>query len=104
MQRLNLNPKLVFHNQKNEKCYGNRGEGNNTCITYNTVTKAFTTDIHSINGVPGEMIIVVNMDTFESMFFKRTKIDKDGSGEDIYGYNYQCTNEKGTFTLLVIND
>lgn len=48
-----------------------------------------------------DMINLVNPETGNSQAFKFSHRDEDGSGEDIYGWNYKS--EEG-IKLLIIND
>ena len=47
-------------------------------------------------------IILINPNTRKAEVFVLSKIDKDASGEDIYGWRY--LNEEGTLEILIIND
>lgn len=104
MQTLYLDSTQTWNDSNGNKCYGNRSEGSNTSIVYNTVDKHFSTNIHSFKDRPATLILVVDKQTQKHLLFKQTKIDKDGSGEDIYGWNYECQTPQGTITLLVVND
>lgn len=96
---IDLDTSIIWFDGK-QKIYGSRSDGE---MTYNPALKHFSIDTHGIK-YPGKPIIVVNKQTENKMHFTLTKIDYDGSHEDIYGWNYVCKNNKGTYTLLVVND
>lgn len=53
----------------------------------------------------GDRVTVKNEDTGNIIIFKCTSIDRDGSGEDIHGYNFEAIHgNKFPVNMLLIND
>jgi hypothetical protein len=78
------------------------GELTTNKLTYNKKTKTFSCYASEcISGGIAESYSVTNPKTKESRLFNQTHVDTDGSGEDVYGWNYktQCG-----IKLLIIND
>jgi len=74
-------------------------------LSWNKGTQTFSEYVSDLRGIVGggeKEIIVNNPKTGASVTFTFTKADKDGSGEDTYGWNYE-NKEKGLH-LLIIND
>lgn len=98
---IDLDTSKKHTNNKGQIVYGDESDYG---ITYNAAERHFSCYVHALINQPGDIVKVRNMQTKNVMTFKLTKIDKDGSGEDTYGWNYECTTPKGKFTLLIIND
>lgn len=64
--------------------------------------KAFIFEASDKNCSVTKQIFLKSAKTGNLIQFDMTKVDKDGSGEDIYGWNY-VSNCK-TYDLLIIND
>ena len=75
-----------------------------TNLHWNSETKTFSGEVSDIKGIQGgeKELTVKNSGTGNSVVFKFTKADMDGSEEDTYGWNYE-NKEKG-LKLLIIND
>ena len=65
-----------------------------------TNTFSFYASDKRIDYPPG-VVFLKSSKTGKELRFSLTKIDKDGSGEDIYGWNYVSSNG---MKLLIIND
>jgi len=59
----------------------------------------YTKDIKE--DVPKDAIVIRNSNTGKYRIFKLINIDRDGSGEDIYGHRYKSDDG---IKLLIIND
>ena len=73
-------------------------------ISWDSTKKTFSVEASDIKmGIPKKEITL----SFQgkTIKFKQTKVDKDGTGEDIYGWNYESV-EGAQFPckLLIIND
>jgi len=73
-------------------------------LNWNKDSRTFSAEISELRNVsPGaKEINVVNKDTNKTVKFTFVSTDKDGSGEDTYGWNYE--NKEMDLKLLVIND
>lgn len=71
---------------------------------YHKKDKSFIFEMSDVdlNYLPGGVVYLRNPKTNNKMRFLRTKIDKDATGEDTYGWHYRSDN--GKYTLLIIND
>ena len=72
---------------------------------YNKDRKSFSAEVSELKGKlnGGEKeISIFNPDTNKTVKFTFTKVDKDGSEEDTYGWNYE--NKELGLKLLIIND
>lgn len=88
-------------NKKGQIVYGG---GSDYELSYNASERHFSCYVHALTNQPGQTIKIKNKQSGASMTFTLVKIDKDGSDEDIYGWNYECNSPKGKLTLLIIND
>lgn len=79
-------------------------------LLWNKGTKTFSVEISEIEQIcdsnynmsHNNTVIVVDVDTKKELLFIYVSTDKDGSGEDVYGWNYE--NKKSNCKLLIIND
>ena len=74
-------------------------------LTWNKDDRCFSTEISDLDipgGIPME-ISVRNPATGSSWTFRHYKTDKDGSGEDTYGWRFRADEDR-TVTMLIIND
>lgn len=72
-------------------------------LTYNEDRKTFSAEISDLGkeGLTGE-VSILNPKTGVSKLYTLFKTDRDGSGEDIYGWWFR--NEETQTKLLIIND
>jgi hypothetical protein len=98
---LYLDTTQSWTSSQGEKSYGGQSDGD---VTYNTVTKLFSTDIHAFRGMPTQLIRITDKKSGKAITFKYTNADMDSTGEDTYGWNYVSIDSKEKCRLLVIND
>lgn len=73
-------------------------------IIWNSNSKTFSVEASDINIRTPKSELTLSF-RGKTIKFKQSKIDKDGSGEDIYGWNYESTEgSKFPCKLLIIND
>ncbi len=74
----------------------------NAAVSYDKEQKSFSAYSSDLQKGSGEHIItLVNPKTSGSKIFFLTSVDRDASGEDIYGWNYKSNDG---YKLLIIND
>jgi hypothetical protein len=88
-------------NSKGQTIYGSDSESG---VQYNAAERHFSCYIHALSNAPGNVIQIKDKQSGRVLSFMLTKVDKDASDEDIYGWNYECNSPKGKLTLLIIND
>ena len=95
--------KLDFTPSKNPEKGKMNGEG---YLKYNPKTNTFSCEASDAQlGIMYEVVVITNTVTKQSITFKFTRADKDGSGEDTYGWNFKAVSgHKKPCNLLIIND
>ncbi len=73
----------------------------NCPLHWNPKTKTFSGELSDLCINPEKEIKVTVLESGNNKIFTQVSVDKDGSGEDIYGYNYKSLDG---FKLLLIND
>jgi hypothetical protein len=73
-------------------------------IKWNSASKTFSVEASDAKiGVPSKELTLTHQG--KTIKFKQTSVDRDGSGEDIYGWNYDSVEgSKFPCKLLIIND
>ena len=75
---------------------------NENNFSFNKTTKTFIAEASELNiGVPSNEILLKIDNT--AITFNLSKIDKDGTNEDTYGWRYK-SDDNNNFNLLIIND
>ena len=75
-------------------------------LLWNKNSKTFSIEYSEISQIsdnfirPPKNLEILDINTNKSILFTKGTIDFDGSGEDIYGWNYEAINCK----LLIVND
>jgi hypothetical protein len=73
-------------------------------ILWDAETKTFSVEASDVRIGSPEKEVTLKFQG-KTIKFKQTKVDKDGSGEDIYGWNYDSVEgAKFPCKLLIIND
>ena len=98
-QTITLDDTKIFNDYKGHKNYGGQSDGE---LSYDTVDKSFSFDIHGCTSMPGEKIFIRKKTTGETIEFKLVKTDK--SEGDIFGWHYKSVNSRIPCTLFIIND
>jgi hypothetical protein len=73
----------------------------NCALHWNSKTKTFSGELSDLRINPELQIKVTVIESGNNKIFTQVGVDKDGSGEDIYGYRYKSLDG---FNLLLIND